>query len=102
MAALLPKWQKYIDVGDGTGTRIGIHIVKLQSASDTLTVEKFNQTTTGDVSAATLRRADAATATITDNADSDGNTVTIVGTAGQTVLIVTVHGPRNLNYGDED
>ena len=101
MAAILPDLQQYVDLKNGT--TVGIHLVTPGSTSDTITVPKLAQSTTDDVSAATLRRQDAFTATITDDANSGtANTVTIVGTAGEQVLIVTVHGPDTINSGDED
>ena len=101
MAAVLPVQQQFVDLKNGT--TVGIHVVNLVSASDTITVPKLAQTATDDVSAATLRRADANTATITDDANSgSSNTVTCVGTAGQQILVVTVHGPNVINFGDED
>ncbi|MHA2063818.1 MAG: hypothetical protein ACXABY_05465 [Candidatus Thorarchaeota archaeon] len=104
MAALLPDLQQYVDLRNGT--TIGIHVVTLKTtggSGDTITVPKFAQATTDDVSAATLRRADANTATITDDANSGtGNTVTMVGTAGQQIVVTTIHGPATINFGDED
>lgn len=101
MAAVLPVQQQFVDLRNGTV--VGIHVVNLVSTSDTLTVPKLAQTTTDSVSSATLRRADASTATITDDAQSGtSNTVTIVGTAGEQLLVVTVHGPNMINFGDED
>ncbi len=107
MAQLRPKIQQFLDLKDGSS--VGIHVVTVMTASDLFYVPKFNQRTTADVSAATLRRAGAATATITDNASTadstprGGNTVTITGgTPGEDLLIVTVHGPNSMNSGDED
>jgi hypothetical protein len=105
MAALLPKIQQFVELKNGT--TIGIHVVLLVSASDTLAVPKLAQRVTASASSATLRTANANTVTVTDNAStadttaSGGNTVTLVGTAGQEVTIVTVHGPNVSNYGLE-
>lgn len=107
MAQLFPKKSEFFDLKNGT--TVGVHIVTVQTTSDYFYVPKFAQRTTANVSAATLRRADANTATITDNASTadttayGGNTVTISsGTANQDLLIVTVHGDNVINYGDED
>lgn len=105
MAALLPKMQQFVDMRDGT--IVGIHVVTLQTASDTLAVPKLAQRATNSVSSGTLRRADTNTVTVTDNAAtadttaSGGNTVTLVGTPGQDVLIMTVHGPNVNSFGAE-
>lgn len=106
MATILPKLQQFVDMRNGT--TVGIHFVTLVSTSDTITVPKLAQRVTDDVSSGTLRRADAFTATVTDNAStadstaSGGNTVTIVGTVGQEVMIITVHNSGSMNFGDED
>lgn len=93
MAAVLPDYQQFVDLKNGT--IVGIHLFTPVSSSDTFTVPDFANTT-ATVSVATLRRADGNTATVT----SDGaNTVTVAGTAGNQVLIVSVH--NFLNYGAE-
>ena len=106
MAAITPTLQQYVDLRNGT--TIGIHFVTPVTTSDTFTVPKLAQRTTDSVSSATLRRSDAFTATITDNAStadttaSGGNTVTVAGTIGQQVVVLTIHSARGVNFGDED
>lgn len=95
MAALLPSLQHYEDQRDGT--TIGIHKVKLVSASDTLVVAQLANTT-ASASSAQIRGANEAAATVTDDGD---DTLTIVGTAGNTVTICTNHGPGTVNSGSE-
>lgn len=92
MAALVPDSQTFLDLRDGT--ILGISNVTLQSASDTLTVPK-PANTTASASAAGLRDANQASATVTQS----GNTVTIAGTAGQKLVVVTLH--RFIDSGAE-
>ena len=93
MAAVLPNKQDVVDLKNGT--IVLITLFTPVSTSDTFTVPDFANST-ATVSVATLRRADGNTATVT----SDGaNTVTVAGTAGQQVLIVSAHS--FLNYGAE-
>lgn len=92
MATLLPDFQQYIDLRDGT--ILGIHKVTLKTASDTLTVP-VGANTTASASFAQVRDAGEAAATVT----SSSNTVTIVGTAGNKVTIASIH--RNVNFGAE-
>jgi hypothetical protein len=106
MASLNPgALSRYVDMRNGT--TIGIHFVTLLSTSDTLTVPKLAQRVTNSVSSSALRRPDGFTATVTDNAAtadttaSGGNTVTVVGTPGQEILIVTVHNSNVVNFGAE-
>jgi hypothetical protein len=103
MAALFPDLQRYEDLRNGT--IVGIHAVTLQSSSDTITVPKLAQATTDDVSSAVVRRpGDDTGVTITDDAQSGtGNTITLTGgTAGNKLLVLSVHGPATINFGDED
>ncbi len=92
MAALVPTLQQFLDLRDGT--ILGITKVKLLTTSDTLTVPG-PANTTANASAAGVRNAGEATATVTQS----GNTVTIAGTAGQTLTVVTLH--RFVNSGAE-
>lgn len=94
MAAILPIAQKYTNLLPNI--LVGMHYLMLVSASDTFTVPKLANTTV-NVSTSTLRLADGNTVTVTnDGAD----TVTLVGTPGQTVLVVSVH-QNMVNYGAE-
>lgn len=94
MAALLPSRQRFVDM---KGFQIGIHTVTLLSTSDTITVPALANTTS-NASSNQVRQANEAAATVTDDG---ANTVTIVGTAGNQVTVVTVHGPGLVNYGAE-
>ena len=96
MAALRPLHQNFDDrrIGDV----VGYSRVKLESASDTLTVPTL-ASTTANASSAQVQRANDSAVTVTDDG---ANTVTIAGgTAGQEVSIVTLHGPATVNFGAE-
>lgn len=86
MAALVPTFQKFIDLPDGRV--LGVTKVKLVSTSDTITVPK-PASTSANVSAAGLRGPDDAACTVTQS----GNTVTLAGTAGQEITVTTLHRP---------
>jgi hypothetical protein len=93
MASLLPDFQQYIDLRDGT--ILGIHKVTLKSTSDTITTP-VGANSTASASVAQIRDAGEAAVTVT----SSSNTITIAsGTAGNTVTIASLH--RNVNYGAE-
>ncbi len=112
MAAILPDRQKFVELVPGT--TVGIHLVTLTSdqvaTNDTFEVPILAQTgasgsngPTDSVSSGILRRVDGNTATVADDASSDdGNTITITaGTAGQQIVVVTIHGAEVGNSGDE-
>jgi len=92
MALLVPTLQQFLDLRDGT--TLGITKVKLLSASDTLTVPK-PANTTANASVSVVRNAGEAAVTATQSAQ----TVTLVGTAGQTITVVTLH--QFVNSGAE-
>ncbi len=92
MAALVPTLQQFLDLRDGT--ILGITKVKLLTTSDTLTVPK-PANTTANASVAVVRNAGEASCTATQSS----NTVTLVGTAGQTITVVTLH--QFVNSGAE-
>ncbi len=96
MALIAPTGQSFNDVKQlGADVVIGLSTVTLVSASDTVTVPRLANTAS-NASSAQVRDAGEAAATVTD----DGvNTVTIVGTAGNKVTLVTLH--RNINLGLE-
>lgn len=94
MAAIKPFQQKFEDM---RGFTIGISKVKLLSASDTLTVPTLANSN-ANASSAQVRGANEAAATVTDDG---ANTVTIVGTVGEEVTVVTQHGPSLVNHGAE-
>jgi uncharacterized heparinase superfamily protein len=94
MATLLPIRQQFTDLSNNA--LIGIHVLKLASASDTFTVPNLADTTSG-ASVKQLERSGDATVTVTNS----GNTVTIAGgAAGNEVLICSVHA-GNQNQIDE-
>lgn len=95
MAALVPDFQRFDDLRDGS--TIGVTKVTLVSASDTITVPKLANTT-NSASSAQIRGANEAAATVTDDGT---NTVTIVGTAGEKATVVTHHGRDQVNFGAE-
>lgn len=93
MATLLPDFQQYIDLRDGT--ILGVHKLTLKTSSDTFTTP-VGANSTASASVAQVRDAGEASVTVT----SSSNTVTIAsGTAGNKVTIVSLH--RNVNYGAE-
>lgn len=92
MAALTPDKQTWVDLRDGT--QVCITKVTLVSTSDTITVPG-PANTTASASCAGLRDAGQSSATVTQSS----NTVTIAGTAGQKLTVVTLH--RNVNSGAE-
>jgi len=97
MAAILPTLQRFEDYRNGT--TVGVSFCTLVSTSDTITVPKLANTT-NSASSAQIRRAGEGAVTVTDDGT---NTVTIAsGSAGDTVLILTAHGPATINFGDED
>jgi hypothetical protein len=94
MAALVPNRQSVDDQRDGTS--ILVTEVTLVTTSDTLTVPTIHDTGTGGF--AQLERDDSVnTATLSR---TDANTITIAGTKGDKVLIVSIH--NNANFGDEN
>jgi len=97
MALLTPKAQQFFDLHDKSlGVVIGVHTIKLVSASDTFVVPALADTTSG-VSVKQLERANDPTVTVT----SSGFTVAVTGGAfGDEVLIASVHQGR-LNYNPE-
>lgn len=98
MAAITPISQRFYDLNDrARGLTIGVHVLKLQSSSDTFTVPDLADSTSG-VSVKQLERAADATVTVTNS----GNTVTLAsGTAGDEVVIVSLHQGR-VNYNEEE
>lgn len=88
MALLVPNKQTFVDFGPGFV--VGITEVTLQSASDTLTVPKPSHAT-ASAAVGRLLPASQAAATVTQSS----NTVTIVGTAGQKVIVCTLHPHTN-------
>lgn len=95
MAALIPDFQRFDDLRDGT--TLCVTKVTLVSASDTITVPTLANTNS-NASSAQLRAAGEVAATVTDDG---ANTVTIVGVAGDKATIATLHGPAQLNFGAE-
>ena len=95
MAALIPDFQRFDDLRDGT--TLAVTKVTLVSASDTITVPTLANTTS-NASSAQIRGANEAAATVTDDG---ANTVTLVGTVGNKVTVVTLHGRDVVNFGAE-
>ena len=88
MALLVPTRQKFVDIAPGM--IVGVTEVTLLSASDTVTVPSPSHAT---ASAAVGRLLPAGQAACT--ATQSGNTVTLVGTAGQKVIVCTLHPHTN-------
>ncbi len=93
MAALKPDLEQYLDLRNGTV--LGLHKVTLLTTSDTVTVPKLANTS-ASASSKQVRDANEASATVTDDG---ANTITIVGTVGNTVNIASLH--RFVNSGAE-
>lgn len=71
---------------------VGVTVVKLTAASDSFTVPRLADSTSG-LSCKQLERSGDATVTV---ANSDAFTVTLVGTINDEVVIATIHaGNRN-------
>jgi hypothetical protein len=103
MATILPKNQKWVDLRDARGTVLGLHSVVLVSTSDSFRVPALAEAH-ASVSCKQLERSNDPTVTVTaSDADSDGsyNTVTVAGTAGDNVLIVTCHQGK-LNFSEDE
>lgn len=94
MAAIYPRHQMYVDITDGL--TIGIHVLWLTSASDSITVPQL-ASTTASAASAQLRTLTDASATVTDDGD---DVVTIVGTKNRRCIVVTLHATR-INSGPE-
>lgn len=94
MALLVPTNQHFFDIPGLPGFTLGITRCLLQTASDTLTVPK-PASSTSSASVGRVLQNGAAACTVTQS----GNTVTMSGTAGQEVFVVTLHG--NINSGAE-
>lgn len=108
MTQLTPEFQQFIDLRNGT--TIGVHIVTILTAADTLKVPRLAQRTSDDIASKQLvREGDDTGITLTDNANEIGHlaaehTVTLTGgtpASGNTkagkALIVTVHDNSALN-----
>lgn len=88
MAALVPLYQEFFDIANGLS--VGVTKVKLVSTSDTITVPNPAHST---ASAAVGRLLQGSAAACT--ASQTNNTVTLVGTAGNEVFVVTLHNRTN-------
>lgn len=102
MAVLPLDKQEFVDLKNGL--IVGIHLVTPQSASgDTFEVPKLVQTDANSASSRGFRLAGATSSpTTTDGATTGDNTITLANTvAGEQCLVVTVHGPSMINFGDE-
>jgi hypothetical protein len=88
MAALISQSSRYEDFTPGTGFKLGVHLVTLQSASDTFKVPALANST----SAASVKGVAIQGQTLPTIANSDAFTVTLVGgAAGDVVRLVTLH-----------
>lgn len=91
MASLIQFKQQYVDLADGKF--LGIHVVELKSASDTITLPNLDNTTSG-AAIKQLRKNGQSALTVT----SSGNTVTIAGgSAGDEVVLTSLHQSKR-NY----
>ncbi len=94
MAAILPTWQKWFDLPDGTS--IGVHRVKLVSgrpgqgeASDTFGTRRPADSANANVSAAQVEKDQDPTVTVTQAVAT--GVVTVAGNKRDEVTIVTLH-----------
>jgi hypothetical protein len=92
MALLIPTLQHFYDIPGLPGSVIGVSRVKLLTSSDTLTVPA-PASSTASASVGRVLQAGQAAATVTQS----GNTVTISGTAGNEVFVVTLHQALNFD-----
>jgi hypothetical protein len=88
MAQLISQFSRFEDFKGGTGIKLGVHEVVLQSASDTFKVPALaNSTSAQSVKALAVQGQ-----TVPTVANSDAFTVTITGgAAGDVVKICTLH-----------
>jgi hypothetical protein len=94
LATLVPYLQQFVDLRDGS--IIGIHKLKLLSASDTFTVPNLANTSSS-ASSDQIRDTSEASVTVSDNGT---RTITLTGgVAGNTCTIVSHH--RFVNNGLE-
>ncbi len=95
MAANIPFFQRFHD--EKIGFTIGVSRIKLIDTSDDLTVPTLANTAVS-ASSDQIRIAAEPAATVTDDG---ANTVTIVGSVGDEITVVTIHGPSVTNFGAE-
>lgn len=104
MASVFIKSQEWFDFRDANQTVIGVHTVKLRTASgDTFRVPTLAEAH-ATASAKQLQRGGDPTVTVAaSDADSDGGfeTITVTGAADSEVIIVTLHTGSNFAE-DED
>ena len=103
MATILPKNQEWFDLRDAGSTVIGVHTVKLVTASDTFRVPTLAEAH-ASASAKQLERVGDPTVTVTaSDEDSDGGyeTITVAAPIGTEAIIVTLHIGANFSE-DED
>jgi len=86
--------QTFFDLPGNTNLRVGVTRCKLLTTGDTLTVPG-PASSTASASVGRVLNAGFAAATVTQS----GNTVTITGTAGQEVFVITLH--PSVNSGAE-
>jgi hypothetical protein len=86
--------QRFIDLPNGE--RIGIHVVTAVGAIDSFTVPDLANTTS-EAAVKHLRRYDQDEVALT----TSGNVVSIVGTKGETYVLVSLHARGNRNYHPE-
>ncbi len=90
-------FQRFIDLRE-IGQTIGVHRVRLQTSSDTITVPNLAAGTTFANSVAQVREENERSVSLTAG---NKNTVTIAnGVLGDQVTIITRHA-ANLNFGDD-
>lgn len=89
MAAVVPTFQKFVDLPDGS--QLSITKVRLVSASDTFTAP-VGANSTANASIAGVRPAGQASCTVTQSSF----TVTCAGTAGNDIIVVNLH-PNKVN-----
>jgi hypothetical protein len=100
MAQLYPDKQMFFDFDNET--KIGVHLVTLQSASDTIVVPRLGNWDANNRASAQLIRsspADSTGVTVTDGGGTDDtaetSTVTLTGgAANATLIVVTLHDAR--------
>ena len=104
MGTILMTRQKWVDLDPARAVIVGIHQVKLLTASDTFRVPTLAEDGTNNSCRQLERTSDPTLTVEASDEDVDGGfqTITVTGTAGQEGVIVTIHEGRFNFAEDED
>lgn len=104
MATIVPKKQKFFDLNDRSrAVTVGVTVIKLVSTSDTFRVPTLAKASEHGSVKQLERFSDPTVTTQALDVDVDGfyRTVQLDGTAGNEVVIVTLHEGR-FNFNDDE